>query len=203
MGCCSEYSEVAPGVLSLQALSSSECSEVVHAATVTGIWTQADITNYNDAGMLDQYVDLEARNVQVKGPATIPKLCARYVELLEQQAKPILKAHWGLSGLRVSGPQLAKYDIGSHIRIHNDTATEYSARCVSTVLYLNSEYTGGELLFPRLGRTYRPSVGELILFPSEYLHAVLPVLSGVRYCFVAFFLAEAFGSWPDRLMRHV
>ena len=169
------------------------------SANGSDAWTQAEITNYDDRGMLSQYVDLQARNVQVKGPAAIPDLCEFYTELLEREARPIIKSRWGITGLRVSGPQLAKYEPGSHIRAHNDTATEFSARCVSALLYLNSDYAGGELLFPRLNLSYRAGTGELVMFPSEYLHAVSPILSGTRYCFVAFFLAEAFGDWVEKL----
>ncbi|APQ11069.1 hypothetical protein BJP27_06000 [Pseudomonas oryzihabitans] len=111
----------------------------------------------------------------------------------------MISHHWGISRLKLSGPQLAKYQPGSHIRPHNDTATEFSARCVSAILYLNEDYEGGELLFPRIDLYHKARAGELLLFPSEYLHAVAPISSGTRYCFVGFFNAESFGNWIDRL----
>jgi hypothetical protein len=192
------FRQIAPGVLSIVAREPAECAAIISAAE-GGLWTQADIANYDDKKMLAAYANLEARNVQVQGAAIIPALCADYVQLLETLGQPIILEKWGVRGLRASGPKLAKYIAGSHIRAHNDTPTEFSERCVSALLYLNDEYSGGELLFPRLELAYRASVGELILFPSEYLHAVAPVTAGTRYCFVAFFVSEAFREWPARL----
>lgn len=193
-----EYKQVGPGVLSLHALNRHDCEAMIEEAKL-GEWTQAEITNYGDRGMLTQHIDLKARNVQVKGPAKIPALCRSFSNILAKRGMPIIQSHWGIKGLRLSGPQLAKYEPGSHIRAHNDTATEFSSRCVSALLYLNEEYEGGSLLFPRLGLAHKPTTGELVLFPSEYLHAVAPVTAGVRYCFVGFYLAEAFGNWVERM----
>lgn len=193
-----EYRQIGPGVLSSYALDRQSCQAIIERAQ-PGDWTQAEITNYDDKGMLSQYVDLQARNVQIKGPSQIPDLCNLYSRLLAELGLSVISHHWGISGLRLSNPQLAKYEPGSHIRAHNDTATEFSARCVSALLYLNDDYAGGELIFPRLGFAHRASAGELILFPSEYLHAVSPVTSGTRYCFVGFFLAEAFGNWAEQI----
>lgn len=139
--------------------------------------------------MLAQYVDLASRNVQVKGPAQLPDQCASYASLLANVHSSVVSKVWDLGELTVSGPQLAKYVRGSHIRPHKDTATGFSRRCLSCLLYLNHDYDGGELHFPRLDFSLRPRRGQLVIFPSEYLHAVFPIVSGVRYCFVAFFLA--------------
>ncbi|HBT4704925.1 TPA: 2OG-Fe(II) oxygenase [Klebsiella quasipneumoniae subsp. similipneumoniae] len=196
------FREIGPGVLSTGAMIESECATIL-AAAQDGPWTQAEITNYDDKGMLAQYVDLKARNVQVKGPASIPHLCDRYVSLLDSVARPLIQEYWGITGLRISGPQLAKYVPGSHIRAHNDTATEFSARCVSALLYLNDDYAGGELVFPRLGLSHTARTGDLLLFPSEYLHAVYPVISGVRYCFVGFFLSDSFGNWEQKIAARI
>lgn len=193
-----EYKQVAPGVLSIHVLDQRSCRLMIQQAQ-PGEWTQAEITNYDDNGMLSKHIDLQARNVQVKGPTQIPDLCTKYCQLLYRIGLPVIAHHWGITGLKLSGPQLAKYEPGSHIRAHNDTATEFSARCVSALLYLNDDFHGGELVFPRLEISHRTHAGEMVLFPSEYLHAVTPVVSGIRYCFVGFFLADAFGNWGDRI----
>lgn len=59
----------------------------------------------------------------------------------------------------------------------------------ANVLYINDDFTGGELHFPEIDVTYRPEKGALIVFPSadEYLHGVLPVGPGpIRYALPAF-----------------
>jgi len=59
----------------------------------------------------------------------------------------------------------------------------------ANVLYINDDFTGGELHFPKIDVTYRPEKGALIVFPSadDYLHGVLPVGPGpIRYALPAF-----------------
>ena len=59
----------------------------------------------------------------------------------------------------------------------------------ANVMYINDDFTGGELHFPTIDVKYRPEKGALIVFPSadDYLHGVLPVGPGpVRYALPAF-----------------
>lgn len=59
----------------------------------------------------------------------------------------------------------------------------------ANVLYVNDDFTGGELHFPTIDVKYRPEKGALIVFPSadDYLHGVLPVGPGpIRYALPAF-----------------
>lgn len=59
----------------------------------------------------------------------------------------------------------------------------------ANVMYINDDFTGGELHFPSIDVTYRPERGALIVFPSDddYLHGVLPVGPGpIRYALPAF-----------------
>ncbi|NDB61871.1 2OG-Fe(II) oxygenase [bacterium] len=58
---------------------------------------------------------------------------------------------------------------------------------VSAVIYINDDYEGGEIQFPRLdGYTLTPKVGDIAIFPSNYIyeHASLPMKSGTKYCVV-------------------
>ena len=76
---------------------------------------------------------------------------------------------------------VALYEEGAFMEVHRDV--EDDSEVVSTVIYLNDEYTGGELSFPEIdgGYTYIPEKYELIHFPTPYLHGVNPVKSGKRY----------------------
>jgi hypothetical protein len=59
----------------------------------------------------------------------------------------------------------------------------------ANVIYVNDDFTGGELHFPEIDITYVPKKGALIVFPSsdEYLHGVKPVGAGpTRYALPAF-----------------
>lgn len=52
-----------------------------------------------------------------------------------------------------------------------------------SIIYLNEEYEGGELFFPKYNIHIKPKPGTLVFFPSTnmYAHGVTEVVSGTRY----------------------
>jgi hypothetical protein len=81
---------------------------------------------------------------------------------------------------------ILKYGIGQKFVNHIDDHTEYHRR-MSLVYYINDDYLGGEILFPRFDISYKPKANELLIFPSGYTynHSVLPVTEGIRYAVVS------------------
>ena len=67
-------------------------------------------------------------------------------------------------------------------------------RDLSTVIFLNDDFEGGEFVFPELKVRIRPEPGLLIAFPSSefYLHGVEPVISGTRYAMVNWMTVHGF-----------
>lgn len=53
----------------------------------------------------------------------------------------------------------------------------------SSLVYLNHDYDGGELVFPEYDLSIKAKVGDIITFPTNtmYLHAVNKINSGTRY----------------------
>ena len=49
------------------------------------------------------------------------------------------------------------------------------------MMYINDDYTGGEIVFPELGFEYKPSAGDILIYRGNLLHSVNPVVSGSRY----------------------
>jgi hypothetical protein len=75
---------------------------------------------------------------------------------------------------------------GTHFNIHADHGPSYNCT-VSAVIYINDDYEGGEIEFPRLDKyVHKPKVGDIAIFPSNYIyeHASLPMKSGTKYCVV-------------------
>jgi len=64
----------------------------------------------------------------------------------------------------------------------------YPWRQVGCVLYLNSDYRGGEIYFPQQDITVKPDPGTLVWFPgtSEYLHGVKAITEGFRLTIASF-----------------
>jgi len=70
-------------------------------------------------------------------------------------------------------------DLKAHYDQYSDKLIEYAA-----VLYINDDYTEGELFFSKFNFELRPEPGTLMVFPGteEYEHGVKPVGPGpVRY----------------------
>jgi hypothetical protein len=81
-----------------------------------------------------------------------------------------------------------RYKPGQHFAVHTDHGFSYTCT-VSSVMYLNDEYDGGELWFPYLDITLKPKAGDVVLFPSTYIyaHASLKIKSGIKYSAVTMF----------------
>lgn len=59
---------------------------------------------------------------------------------------------------------------------------------IASLLYLNDDYEGGELYFPKQNIDISPSAGSLVVFDggTNYIHGVRQITEGDRYVFVAF-----------------
>jgi hypothetical protein len=90
-----------------------------------------------------------------------------------------------------------RYHQGQHFAIHTDHGFSYNCT-VSSVMYLNDDYEGGELWFSFLDLTIKPEYGDIVFFPSTYLyaHAAKPVASGTKYAAVTMF------DYNDRTHKH-
>lgn len=93
-------------------------------------------------------------------------------------------------------PEILKYKEGAEFRMHADSElfdkTEkvwkrVLDRDISILAYFNSDFEGGELVFPNFDFGIKPSRGLVVAFPSDgrYTHWARPVTSGVRYAIVS------------------
>jgi hypothetical protein len=81
---------------------------------------------------------------------------------------------------------ILKYGKGQKFINHIDDSPAATRR-ISTVYYLNENYSGGEINFPRFGIKLKPKANQMILFPSSFIynHSVDPVIDGIRYAIVS------------------
>ena len=95
--------------------------------------------------------------------------------------------YWGISVVYYEAFNFVKYEgKGTHFNIHADHGPAYNCT-VSAVIYINDDYEGGEIKFPRLDNyIHKPKVGDIAIFPSNYIyeHASLPMETGTKYCVV-------------------
>lgn len=94
--------------------------------------------------------------------------------------------HYGVTCSWHDSYSILKYGVGQKFVNHIDDHTEHHRR-VSTLYYLNDDYSGGEIVFPRFDISFKPKPNQMVIFPSTYVynHSVLPVTEGVRYAVVS------------------
>ena len=98
-------------------------------------------------------------------------------------------------------PNLLKYKPGGFYAFHADSDNWYPEtkewkkrinRDISLLLYLNDNFTGGEIVFPNFNFKLQPKKGMLICFPSDhrYIHKAEVTTSGERYVIVSWAKAK-------------
>ncbi|WP_404341148.1 2OG-Fe(II) oxygenase [Pseudoalteromonas mariniglutinosa] len=90
----------------------------------------------------------------------------------------------------------AKYQNGDFYKKHYDAFKGRSNRVFTTVCYLNTPQSGGELVIYKpkskdIATTVKPQAGTLVLFESErFMHEVLPAVD-TRYSIAGWFRKNA------------
>lgn len=75
--------------------------------------------------------------------------------------------------------ELIRWQAGSSLGKHSDGPSdpaEFPFIKMGTLIYLNDEYEGGELVFNDYDIIIKPEPGDMIIFPNHYMHEVLKVL---------------------------
>ena len=101
----------------------------------------------------------------------------------------------------VTNGYIIKYENGQYIGAHSDCNIAYQSDGITPAnslpmqniltcgLFLNDDFTGGELHYRPWGITARPKSGSVVIYPSSYLgcHEVYPVVDGARYAYLCWF----------------
>ena len=98
-------------------------------------------------------------------------------------------------------PSVLRYSAGGLYEAHADSEIydpqkqqwkRVIDRDVSLLIYLCDTFTGGHVTFTRLNYSYRPGVGDLLIFPADhrYTHRAERVHSGLRYSIVSWAAAK-------------
>ena len=80
------------------------------------------------------------------------------------------------------GVQVLKYEPGEYYHEHIDGGPSMN-RIHSCVMFLNEEYEGGEISFPRQKIDFKGKTGDVIFFPSNFTHPHIAreVTTGIKY----------------------
>ena len=119
------------------------------------------------------------------------------VDLVTQRllsCKQAVEEHFSLTLDECEDPQFLRYREGDFFVAHQDGNTgmlrlDTERRRISTVIFLNREYSGGALVFTNLSSSYQMPAepGTLVAFRSETTHEVTPVTHGERFSIASWY----------------
>jgi prolyl 4-hydroxylase len=112
---------------------------------------------------------------------------------------------------------IVRYPVGGRYKPHHDFFHEGQSytqeqlskggnRRMSTLVYLNDDFEGGETDFPQLGIRVEPERGKLVTWDNmtesgmldhTSIHEGMPVISGIKYVAIIFIRER---TWTDRVL---
>jgi hypothetical protein len=131
---------------------------------------------------LGEIVDLDNVNMQDLFFKNLNNLFFESFDLIEKN----YMSSYGIFSEWHDSYGILKYGEGQQFTNHIDDHPSFHRR-VSTVYYLNDNYIGGEINFPRFNISLKPKANQMLVFPSTYVynHSVSPVIQGERYAVVS------------------
>jgi hypothetical protein len=121
------------------------------------------------------------------------KVSTEGLKLYSEKVRAFNWAYYGIEKFHCSEMVVRRYHPGSEFEYHYDDIIEEifphwfvrRKNILTCNVYMNenTEYTGGDLHLASCNKTYRPSIGDIMIFPSNWMfyHKVKEVTSGVRY----------------------
>ncbi|WP_374351439.1 prolyl hydroxylase family protein [Chitinimonas sp.] len=135
------------------------------------------------------------RLAEGNGLASLPKVVSRFEARVLQRILPWVLDHYRPNIDCVSEFNAVRYGPGGGYRVHIDNGPGLDYRVFTVVCYLNDDFVGGETHFPDIDLSARPDAGMAIVFPSEYPHAALPVVAGVKRVLVCWLHGPKAPRW--------
>jgi predicted 2-oxoglutarate/Fe(II)-dependent dioxygenase YbiX len=163
----------------------------------------------NKSGNTKFSVDKKVRDTQM---IDLEDIASEIIDLYRNVVTNVINPFYEFEVKDSELPQLLHYGIDGHYMPHCDGESLWKPpgnepliwrkstdRDLSTVLFLNDEFEGGDFVFPELKVRVRPEPGMLVCFPSthEYLHGVEPVTKGTRYSIVNWMTVKGFPSMEE------
>ena len=185
--------DLAPGIVNY----SNIFTESINYINSIEDMSKSNILNWGSAGVLHDQQGKEGVSKKARDTDFIylpdpnkqeDGILYEFSKNLRNNVLPCLNDYFGqyfVSIEQYEPPQLLRYGSGQHFHEHIDDHPQLTRR-VSFSYYINENYTGGEIEFPKFNLKVKPKAFDLLVFPSNYvyLHKVHPVISGLRYVVV-------------------
>jgi len=170
-----------------------------------------DITesHYNENGNI--IYDHRVWEDRVATLATLLKADPTVVPILRniiERMRPTIENFFNVKA-EPTNPAIVRWPVGSMQFPHADkelhegpdagTENDFPWYDIGTVFYLNEDYEGGLLHFPRQGISFKTKARAAYFFPGDknYIHGVSQVTSGTRYTCPFFWTITTLGEKKD------
>lgn len=161
---------VGPEVLQIDFMTPTECQKLIDKAEKYGQWESMYGDKFPGQELRIRVLDINLFN--------------KLEEHFKQHINPVIEKYWWplqMYGLRDAF--IIKYTP----QTQKSLSCHHDASLVSTIVYLNDEYTGGDTYFPRQKySTENVPVGKMVLWPGQVTHGHegREVTSGSKYALV-------------------
>lgn len=170
----------------LRGVAPGDCDAIVERAGALD-WARAKVAQRYDGFRVREVVAGEYRDAMSLGPIQASGIMSDIVTTIDERCRDAIRAHWKLGVGGISSPQFTRYELGHFIKSHRDSGEAFPDRLFTVVCYLTDAYDGGEIIFPASGQRVKPDKGDVLIFPSDMVHEVNPVLSGKKLVFLYFY----------------
>lgn len=177
------------------AINKDECKKIIDSLEseltlgIPGIkWNGAQVNEKQDNDYVRNCVDFKFKKENLGPHLPFNQTLYDIHDSVEKSLDNCLRHYESLWHLKMHYKEafnFVKYNPGKYFKVHADHGPYYACT-ISAVVYLNDDYEGGELAFPRHDLVIKPQAGDIIMCPSNFVyeHASLEVFSGTKYCVV-------------------
>lgn len=177
------------------AIKKQDCEKIIKdleneiSLGIPGIkWSGAQVNDNKDVDHVRNCVDLKFKKEDLGKNMPQSAVLAEIHTKVDNALDKCLQHYESLWHLKMHYKEafnFVKYMPGKYFKIHGDHGPYYACT-ISAVVYLNDDYDGGEIEFIRQGLVVKPEVGDIVMFPSNFVyeHASLEVRSGIKYSVV-------------------
>lgn len=171
-------------IILTRAISTEQAKEVIRLIEAEPDWKEAttfgNLPEYRKTEV--DYITQRPRNKSLGLTKAHNILAEAFVSAMVYAKEFYNKEQEHFAYVQDEGFQVLKYKPGCFYKEHVDSGPNVY-RIISTVLFLNDNYEGGELYFPRQDRTIKGSAGECVVFPSIYTHPHIAkeIKEGTKY----------------------
>lgn len=173
-------------------MTENELSTLLNFARNLNTWDKTE-THYNENGTV--IYEAEYWKDRVASETTLDMINPEIVIMIKgmvNRLKPIVENHFKVR-VRPTGATIVRWLPGQLQNPHADKElhdgpdagkpNDFPHYDIASLFYINDDYEGGELYFPKQNIKIKPKSGSAYFFPGDmnYIHGVTEIKNGIRY----------------------